>query len=114
MDPLAVDPLDMETVEPGRGGVEPKLSLLRDKVDIRRSQDDLEVPVLLDAKKGASCTKDCFVSSCERFVQSSSSCTPGSGTTAFSHLALLGLFNADNGRLTELRFRSREDGAETD
>ncbi len=111
---MAVDPLDIETVEPGRGGVEPKLSLLRDKVDIRRSQDDLAVPVPLDAKNGASCTKGCFVSSCERFVQSCSSCTPVSGTAAFSHLALPGLFKEDSGRLTELRFRSREDGAETD
>ncbi len=46
VDPLAVDPLDIENVDAGRGGVETILSLLRDdKVDIRRSQDDLAVPV---------------------------------------------------------------------
>lgn len=47
VDPFAVDPLDIENVDAGRGGVETILSLLRDdKVDIRRNQDDLAVPVL--------------------------------------------------------------------
>ena len=115
VDPLAVDPLDIEIVDPGRGGVETRLSLLRDdKVDIRRSQDDLAVPVLLGCNNTASCTEGSSLSCRELLVQSSSSCTSVSGVEPSVHFPLLNLFSDDSGRPTELRFRSREVGAETD
>lgn len=115
VDPLAVDPLDIENVDPGRGGVETILSLLReDKVDILRSQDDLAVPVPLESNGTLSCIEGCFASCCKLFVQSNSSRTRLSGVEASAHFPLLNLFNDDSGRSTELRFLSREVGAETD
>ena len=115
VDPLAVETLDIEKVEPGRGGVETPLSVFRDdNVDILRNQDDLAVTLPLNSNGIVSCAGRCFVSSCELLFRVSSSGTPASGVDASIRIPLLNLFSEDNGRPAELRFRSREVGADSD